>query len=120
MDSIEVLTTLEAELRKLDVQRADLARAIETIRRIIVVGRPETARQPGSPVAPAEGKTTADRAIAYLQSVGGRAKMKALVEAVGNPSRNPNTEYGSIFRGDRGRVFLRLGRNRGRMTRAAI
>lgn len=95
MDSAEVLKALEAELRALDHKRAELARAIETIRGIIVVGKPETMRP--EPI-PMDGKLTlADRAIAYIKRSGGRAKMTDIVTAVGDREKDQRSQYGSIY-----------------------
>lgn len=95
MGSAEVLRALEAELKTLDNKRAELARAIETIRRIIVVGKPETIRQDS--IAKDGRETLADRAMAYIRAAGGRARMTAIVTAVGDSDRDQRSQYGSIY-----------------------
>ena len=95
MESAEVLKALEAELRAIDTKRAELSRAIETIRRIIVVGKPETQR-----VEPSQQNTkltVADRAIAYIKKSGGKAKMTDIVTAVADPTKDRHSQYGTIY-----------------------
>jgi len=94
VDSAEVLKALEAELRALDAKRAELARAIETIRGIIVVGKPETR----SKSTQADEKATlAGRAVAYIRKSGGRAKMTDIVAAIGDKGKDERSQYGSIY-----------------------
>lgn len=86
MDTTQVLKALEAELRELDTKKSELARAIETIRRIIVIGSPETA-SPSRSVMRAN-MTVEDAAIACLREVGHKMKTADIAARLGKPT-NP-------------------------------
>jgi hypothetical protein len=95
VDSAEVLKHLEAELRALEAKRAELSRAIETIRRIIVVGKPEPVSREQTPEP--TGHAIADRAIAYIIKNGGKAKMTDLVTELVEAGRDRHSQYGTIY-----------------------
>jgi len=105
MESTELLTALEAELKAIDAKRGELAEAIETIRGIIVIGKPTT--KPASPVAAKavpkprrkrnKATSCADRAIGVIEKAGRPVKMSELIEAIGDPKKDRQGNYGNIF-----------------------
>lgn len=97
MDSTEVLSALEAELRVLDQKRAELAHAIETIRPIIT-GKASPKTASAVQRRRRRGKVSlGDKAVEHLRKVGQPMNTRDLAAAVGNPSKNPRSQYGTLF-----------------------